>query len=228
MRGPMVQVMRASLAAMALAAVLASAGCSGSSGPATDGPLRGGPFGAPSPGGSKPLPGPVSASPKTFGDERFTNHGHATVVLDRVGLRHPHNMRLIGSYAVPGAGQLVGVAHGFPPRYSGIPPAWKHRQQVHGFGLAPGKSFNMVLGVEATGAPRVRSPGMVIYYHDPAGSYVIDDRFAMIIAVDGAPVLNRQRASETAGWLSPPACVRALVLSCWCRTGTPSGGTCST
>lgn len=182
--GPMVQVIRASLVAMALGAVLASAGCSGSSGPATDGPLRGGPFGAPSPGGSS-CAGARVGEPETFGDERFTNHGHTTVVLDRVGLRHPYNMRLIGSYAVPGAGQLVGVARGFPPRYSGIPPAWKHRQQVHGFRLAPGKSFNMVLGVEATGAPRVRSPGMVIYYHDPAGSYVIDDRFAMIIAVGG-------------------------------------------
>lgn len=181
MRRPAVPVGRA-----ALTVVLASAlgGCGGSSGPATDGPLRGGPFGASSPGGSACAPARVG-EPETFGDERFTNRGHATVVLDRVGLRHPRHMRLIGAYAVPGAGQLVGVARGFPPRYSGLPPAWKQRQRVHSFRLAPGKSFNMVLGVAATGAPPVRSPGMVIYYHDPAGSYVIDDRFAMVIAVDG-------------------------------------------
>jgi hypothetical protein len=184
MLGPTVQVSRAALAAVAVAAVLASAGCGGRSGPATDGPLRGGPFGAPSPGGSACAAARVG-EPETFGDERFTNHGHATVVLDRVGLRHPQHMHLIGSYAVPGAGQLVGVARGFPPQYSGIPPAWKDRRRVHGFRLAPGRSFNMVLGVAATGAPPVRSPGMVINYHDPAGSYVIDDRFAMIIAVDG-------------------------------------------
>lgn len=174
-QAPRMRVIPAALAAVALA----SAGC-GSSGPATDGPLRGGAFGSIS-GGWDCSPGRVG-QPVTFGDERFTNHGHATVVLDRVGLRHPRHVRLIGSYAVPGVG-LAGVGLGFPPTYSGLPPTWKHRQRVHGFRLAPGKSFNMVLGVAATGAPLVRSPGMVIYYHDPAGSYMADDHFAMIIAV---------------------------------------------
>ena len=78
---------------------------------------------------------------------------------------------------------LIGVV-AWPPGYSGIPPAWKHRRPVHGFRLAPGKSFNMVLGVAATGTPRASSPGMVIYYHDPAGSYLTENHFAMIIAVN--------------------------------------------
>jgi hypothetical protein len=181
MRGPAVQVIRAALTAVALAAAVASAGCDSSSGPATDGPLRGGPFGAPSPGGSACASSPVG-KPVTFADERFINHGHATLVLDRVALRRPRNMRLIGSYAVPGV-WIVGVAGGFPPTYSGLPPTWKDRQRVHGFRLAPGRSFNMPLGIVATGGPRVRSPGMVIYYHDPAGSYVLQDRFAMILDV---------------------------------------------
>jgi len=173
------RVIPAALAAVALAAALASAGC-GSSGPATDGPLSGGAFGSIS-GGSDCSPGRVG-QPVTFGDERFTNHGHATLVLDRVGLRHPLHVRLVGSYAVPGMG-LVGVGLGFPPTYSGLPSTWKHRQPVHAFRLAAGKSFDMALGVAATGGPPARSPGMVIYYHDPAGSYVADDHFAMIIAV---------------------------------------------
>jgi len=80
---------------------------------------------------------------------------------------------------------MVGVTRGFPPSYSGLPPTWKHRQRVRGFRLAPGKSVNMVLGLAATGGPCARSPGMVIYYHDPAGSYVVEDHFAMIIAVGG-------------------------------------------
>jgi hypothetical protein len=170
--------MRAALAAVALAL----AGCGGSRGPAADGPLRGGAFGSIA-GGSDCSPGRVGEG-ITFGDERFTNRSHATLVLDRVGLRHPHHVRLIGSFAVPGAG-LAGVGRGFPPTYSGLPPTWKHRQRVHGFRLAPGKSFNMVIGLAATGAPPARSPGMAIYYHDPAGSYVADDQFAMIIAVGG-------------------------------------------
>jgi hypothetical protein len=168
---------------VALAAALASTGCSSSGGPAgTDGRLRGGPFGASSPGGAA-CGGARTGQPVAFGDERFTNHGHATLVLDRVSLRHPRNVRLVGSFAVPGT-RMIGVAL-WPPMYRGIPPAWKHRQQVHGFRLAPGKTFNMVLGVVATGGPPARSPGMAIYYHDPAGSYVVVDRFAMVIALNG-------------------------------------------
>ena len=101
-------------------------------------------------------------------------------MLDRVGLRDPRHVRLVGSFAVPGIG-LAGVGLGFPPTYSGLPPSWKHRQRVHGFRLAPGKLFNMVLGVASTGLAPARSPGMVIYYHDPAGRYVAVDRFAMVI-----------------------------------------------
>lgn len=177
------RVIRAVLAAVALAGALTVAGCGGSSGRATDGPLRGGPFGSPSPGGAACAEARIG-QPIAFGDERFTNHGHATLVLDRVGLRHPHHVNLIGSFAVPGIG-LAGVTRSWPPRHSGLPPSWKHRQQVHGFRLAPGKSFNMVLGVVATGGPPARSPGMAIYYHDPAGRYVVVDRFAMVVAVSG-------------------------------------------
>jgi hypothetical protein len=169
---------------MALAAVLASSlsGCSGSDSPATDGPLSGGPFGAPG-GGADCAPARVG-HPVTFGDERFTNQGHTTLVLNRVALGHPHNERLVGSYAVPGV-QLVGVLDNWPPEYSGIPYTWKYRRAVHGFRLAPDRSFNMVLGVAATGAPRAGSPGMVIYYQDSSGSYLLKDHFAMIIAVNG-------------------------------------------
>jgi hypothetical protein len=174
------RIIRATLGAVALATALASAGCGSSSGPASDGPLRGGAFGD-SGGGSDCAPGHVG-HPVSFGDEQFTNHGDATLVLDRVGLRHPRNVHLIGSIAVPGA-DGIGVVHGFPPRYPELPPTWKDRKPAHGFRLAPGKSFQMVLGVAATGGPLARSPGMVIYYHDPAGRYMAVDHFAMIIAV---------------------------------------------
>jgi hypothetical protein len=167
---------------VALAAALVSAlgGC-GSGGPATDGPLGGGAFGSIS-GGSDCTPGRLGR-PVTFGDERFTNHGDAAVLLDRVALLHPHRERLAGSYAVPGE-MLIGVAGNWPPKYVGLPSTWKYRQPVRGFRLAPGKSFNMVLGVTANGPGRASSQGMLIYYHDSAGSYVTSNDFAMIIAVD--------------------------------------------
>lgn len=167
------------IATLTLAAVLSSAlaGCGGGSGgPATDGPLGSGVDGT-IPRGSICLPG---GQPQTFGDQQFTNHGHATVVLDRVVLLHPHNERLIGSYAVPGA-VLIGAVP-WPPKYSGMPPTWKDRQRVHGFRLAPGKTFNMVLGVAAVGPGRATSRGMLVYYHDSADSYVSPNYFANIIA----------------------------------------------
>jgi hypothetical protein len=176
---PQMRITRTVLTAVALAVALMFAGC-GSSGPSTHGPLSGGPFGSSS-GGGDCAPARIG-QPVSFGDEQFTNHGHATLVLDRVGLSQPRNVRLIGSIAVPGT-DGIGVVHGFPPRYRELPPTWKHRQPVHGFRLAPGKSFQMVLGVVATGGRPARSPGMVIHYHDPAGRYVAVDHFAMIIAV---------------------------------------------
>jgi hypothetical protein len=169
------------LALLGLAA-LASAlgGCGGGGGPATDGPLSSGTsMHGPVPRGSICTPG---GGPVTFGDQQFTNYGHTTVVLDRVVLLHPHNERLIGSYAVPGD-FLIGTVN-WPPKYAGIPSTWKHRQPVHGFRLAPGKAFNMVLGV-ATITPRrdAVSQGMLVYYHDSSGTtYVARNYFANIIA----------------------------------------------
>ena len=169
------------LAAVALAAAITIVlgGCN--SGPATDGPLGGGAFGSIS-GGDDCVPG-HPGRPQTFGDVRYTNQGHATVVLDRVILVHPINERLIGSYAVPGM-RLIGVPGNWPPKYPGIAAEWKDRQPVHGFRLAPGKSFNMVLGVVAASAGAARSRGMVVYYHDSAGSYLLTNHLAMTIAVN--------------------------------------------
>jgi hypothetical protein len=179
MRALKLRVKPSPLAVLALAAALASAlgGCGGS-GLGTDGPLSSGADGGIA-RGEICVPG---GQPQTFGLEQFTNHGHATVVLDRVALQHPHNERLIGSYAVPGD-LVIGAPGDWPPKYAGLPSTWKHRQPVHGFRLAPGKSFNMVLGVTATAPGRASSRGMVIYYHDSAGTYVTSNHLAMTIAV---------------------------------------------
>lgn len=152
------------------------AGCS-NGGPATDGPLNG-PFGTN--GGHFVCAEARVGHPFAFGVDQFTNHGHATVVLDRVILLHSHNERLVGSYAVPGA-YILG-AMPWPPRPSDLPPTWKDRQPVHGFRLAPRKTFNMVLSVIATASGRATSQGMRIYYHDTAGrSYLAFDHNKMII-----------------------------------------------
>jgi hypothetical protein len=163
------------------AALIALSACSRSNSPAADGPLSSGNgIHDPIPRGSECAPG---GRPVAFGLQQFTNYGKTAVVLDRVVLLHPRNEHLIGSYAVPG-NEVLGVMY-WPPRNPYLPPGWKHRQPAPGFRLAPGKSFNMVLGVAAIArGRRATSQGMLVYYHDSSGSYVAKNYWANIIAAN--------------------------------------------
>jgi hypothetical protein len=166
------------LSVLAGSLICSLAGCSSNGGPATNGPLNG-VLGSQD-GSTACVPARVG-QPRAFGFDTFTNHGRATVVLNRVVLLRPHNERLVGSFAVPGA-YVVGEAE-WPPTPS-VTPAWKERQRVRGFRLPPGKTFNMVLGVVATARGRATSPGMRIYYRSTTGGgYVIVDRNKMVISV---------------------------------------------
>ncbi len=178
MRSRTARVRSLPLVAMAIVTALVStlAGCGGD--PAADGPLSSGSRHGPIPGGSVCTP---EGGPQTSGLQVFTNYGHTTLVLDRVVLLHPRKQRLIGSYAVPGD-SVIGNPHGWPPKYAGMPPAWKHRQPVHGFRVAPGRAFNMVLGVAPITSRRSTSQGMLVDYHDSSGSYVAKNDWAEIIA----------------------------------------------
>jgi len=173
MRAPNMR-MKSALSVAALVVALASAlgACSSGGGPATDGPLSSGVDRSMIPRGAICAPG---GELQTFGNQLFTNYGHVTVVLDRVTLLGPRNERLVGAYAVPGT-LLIGTvpwppepSRGFP-----LPSTWKHRQLVHGFRLAPGKSFNMVLGVTAIGEyhrgyqNRVLAPARYFFLPTPA------------------------------------------------------------
>jgi hypothetical protein len=166
----------------ATAALAALGGCGGSGArhAASTGPLAGGSYGSIS-AGSVCAPASVG-QPRTFGTERFADDGSITVVLDSVALWRPHNERLVGSYAIPGD-SLVGTAP-WPPAGPGIPPSWKHHEQVHGFRLAPGKMVVIALGVAAPLAGRASSRGMVLDYHDSSSRYVLRNGLGMTIAVD--------------------------------------------
>lgn len=167
------------VAALTAALLSALAGCASSGGsPAADGPLSSSAsMHGPVPRGSVCTPG---GHPVAFANELFTNYGDTTVVLDRVVLLHPHNERLVGSYALPGD-LVIGTVY-WPLRNPGLPPTWVHRQSVHSFRLGPGKSFNMVLGVAAS--RRAVSQGMLVYYHDSSGTYVTKNYFANIISAN--------------------------------------------
>ncbi len=124
---------------------------------------------------------------QTFGDQLFTNYGHAAVVLDSVTLLDPRNQRLIGAYAVPGV-SLIGTLP-WPPEPSPgfpLPSTWKLRQPLRGFRLAAGKSFNIVLGVRAIRAGQATSLGMAVYYRDATDNYVAYNYYANVIAATKA------------------------------------------
>ena len=166
------------LTAVAVALAFTLGGCGSSSGPAADGPLSSGNgIHDPIPRGSVCAPG---GHPWAFAMQQFTNYGHTTVVLDSVVLLNPHNEYLVGSYAMPGD-RIIGTIF-WLPHNPDLPPMWKNRQAVHGFRLAPGKSFNMVLGVAATTPARATSQGILVYYHDSSGSFVAKNYWANIIA----------------------------------------------
>jgi hypothetical protein len=159
---------------MAMAAALV--GCQNGGSPAADGPLSSG-LGqhARIPKGAVCTP---YGGPQTNGLQVFTNFGSTTVVLDRVVLLRPRNQRLLGSYAVPSGNFLVGNPHGWPPKDSPLPSGWKHRQPIHGFRLAAGRAFNIVLGVAPITKGLSISQGMLVYYHDSSGSYVAKNYWA--------------------------------------------------
>jgi hypothetical protein len=117
-----------------------------------------------------------------FGIDQFTNYGGTTVVLDRVVLLRPHNERLIGADVIPGTREPVGAIT-WPPNWPSVRGAWKTRQPVRGFRVAPRKTFSMVLGVEPTDERNATADGMLVYYHDPAGSYVAPSYLATQIAI---------------------------------------------
>ena len=136
------------LAALALAAVTpALAGCS--SGPP--------PLGAAPSGENQCIPAKPGQG-VTYGLEAFTNHSSSTVVFDRVGLRQPRNLKLLGAYAIPGDRYPVGIWADWPPAPERgdrlpVPPSWAHRHPVSGYRLRPGASAGIVLGVESTARP---------------------------------------------------------------------------
>jgi hypothetical protein len=167
-------------AALASALAIVLGGCGGG-GKVADGPLSSGlSIHGAIPRGSVCAPGGRTWA---FGLQSFTDYGKTTVALDRVALLHPRNEHLVGSYAVPG-GRVLGVVH-WPVRNPQTQPGWKDRQAVHGFRLAAGKSFNMVLGVAAiAGGRRATSQGMLVYYHDSSGTYVAKNYWANIIAAN--------------------------------------------
>jgi hypothetical protein len=114
--------------------------------------------------------------------EDFTNHGSQTVFFDRVGLRDPQHMWVLGAYLSPrDRATPAGVVAGWPPGPEPGPTEWSQRRPVGDYRLRPGATAEVTLGFELTGPSGGRTPGLLIRYHTSDSSYVLRDDLAISV-----------------------------------------------
>ncbi|MHB1592659.1 MAG: hypothetical protein ACYCU3_00585 [Streptosporangiaceae bacterium] len=150
-------------------------------------------------------PAPLSAAPPgdavcyassphakmTYGIEDFTNHSRQAVVFDRVGLRDPLHLKVLGAYISPRThSTMAGVVSGWPPPPQPGPTEWALRRPVRGYRLPAGAAVAITLGFQLTAPSGGRSPGMLIWYHTSDGSYVLRDDLAILVARVGGACPN--------------------------------------
>lgn len=164
-----------------MAATVLLAGCGGSSAPQSGGPL--GPPGNP---GGACLPAAGPGQPESDGFTEYSNLGSAPLVITRVSLAAPRHLALLGSYLVPTGGTELGESATFPPKSttgSPLPPGWAGRQKPGHFRLMPGKSVNIIVGIEATVRPGGMSPGVEIWYTEAGTSYVRKSNWTVQVSI---------------------------------------------
>jgi hypothetical protein len=110
--------------------------------------------------------------PVTIGIQDFTNSGHGNVVIDRLALGDPRDIKLAGAYTLPGR-YAVGAWATFPPPASQLDTGvqWAKRQPPPGTRIRPGHWISVAVGVERTGHRIGRTTGIVIWYHDGTAHY---------------------------------------------------------
>jgi hypothetical protein len=166
-------------AVLALAATMATVLTGCGAGPA---PLSGAP-----PGDAVCFAGRPNGK-MTYGIEDFTNHSGQTVVFDRVGLRHPLHLKVLGAFLSPrDRSPQIGALSGWPPRQLGGLTDWARRRPVRGYRLRPAATAEVILGFQLTAPAGGRSPGLLIWYHIADGSYVLKDDLEILVGrVGGA------------------------------------------
>ena len=108
----------------------------------------------------------------TIGFDAVFNSGSAPAVIDRLVIRSPRHIKLIGAYVTSGG--IVGNWPTFPPgiasnqgdafRY------WTNRHEPHGAVIPPQKWAGIALGLSATGA-NGSIAGINLFYHIGSAHY---------------------------------------------------------
>ena len=159
-----------------LAALVLAAACD-SSGANQDGPL-----GSPGNPSQQCFGGSAPGHADTDGIQRFENIGRHSLVIDRVTLASPRNLRLVGSYIVPGL-YLVGAWNSFPPPASQLDKGvqWARRSRPAGTLVPPRHWIDVVVGVARISNAKGSSAGIKVLYHDSSGSYALQSRIQIVV-----------------------------------------------
>jgi hypothetical protein len=162
-----------SSATMALVAVLTFALLSTSSG----GVLEGGPLGPPTNRTTSCLP-LTAGHLLTDGFDVLRDQGHKPIMIERLSLRSPRRLRLVGSYLVPLArtdSDAVGFWANFPPPARQVSQLrgvkWARRENPHGTRIIPGHMVNAVLGIGLTGHRTGSAAGLDVQYESGGRQY---------------------------------------------------------
>jgi hypothetical protein len=88
-----------------------------------------------------------------YGLDAFTNSGGSPATIERVALTDPHNLQVLGAYAVPMTGTYAyGVLDGVPPgRHLPAGVHWAQRQRADGAVIPPGAQINLILVLKPAG-----------------------------------------------------------------------------
>jgi hypothetical protein len=147
--------------------------------------VDGGPLGPQDNPGTACLPGRPGHG-NTDGLESYVNSGPGIVIIDRVSLASPRNLRLAGAYIVPGR-YAVGTWGTFPPPAGQLPKGvkWAERRLPAGTHVLPGQRVNVVVGVAPTRDTSGSTAGILVWYHDRHTYY--ERRSSIRVAIKVSP-----------------------------------------
>lgn len=115
----------------------------------------------------------------TDGFDVLMDQGRQPVTIERLSLRSPRGLRLVGAYIVPLArpdSDATGFWLAFPPparqlarETTGV--EWARRENPHGARILPGHKVNTVLGIRLTGRRPASAIGLDVRYESGGQQY---------------------------------------------------------
>jgi hypothetical protein len=150
------------------------------------GVILGGPVGPPTNVTQECVSDPPGAL-QTDGFDSLTNQGNQVAVIERLSLRSPHRLRMVGAYLVPLTGNgEAGIWPGFPPPVRQLAREapevdWGKRVLPRNARLLPGHRVNTVLGLQATSRQDGSAAGLAVHYRVGSQQYLFTTQSKFVI-----------------------------------------------